>query len=106
MLALSQHVWESVTRRSSFPVVPAQIETPLFTSSVPGAVKAIDGRKAYFLEKRRKVKENEPVEDAEWEKQAPTRANGSTSKAAKQEGLTDINDWPGPPAETRHTSAC
>ena len=33
-----------------------QLETPLFASNVPEAVEAIQGRKDYFLEKRRKVR--------------------------------------------------
>ena len=75
-----------------------QIETPLFSSNVPEAVKAIEGRKEYFLEKRRKVKADEPVEDADWEKAAKPAANGagpSGKTAPKQDGFSDISDWPG-----------
>ncbi|KAK9806457.1 hypothetical protein WJX73_009668 [Symbiochloris irregularis] len=76
-----------------------KLETPLFASHVKDAMKEIDGRKDFFLEKRRKVKAEEPVEDAEWEKSAPStsegRSKGTTKAAApKADGLTDIHDWP------------
>ena len=45
------------------------------------------------------VKAEEPVEDAEWEKPAPSTSKGgskSTKAAApKADGLNDIHDWPG-----------
>lgn len=62
-------------------------------------MEAIQGRKDYFLEKRRKVKAEEPVEDEEWEKPAKAgaaaAANGGPKAGAKQDGLSDIHDWPG-----------
>ena len=71
------------------------------------------GRKDYFLEKRRKVKAEEPVEDADWEKPAAAAGSSSSTSATangvgtsrshsagpsssrQDNGFADIHDWPG-----------